>query len=214
MSLQQANHAFDQSNFVEAARLYTEYLGTRPEDCCALTSLAACLYHQGEPASASILLAQALRINDAFVPALLNMSVLLNDQHRAYESLAFTFRVKLLVPDHSLASVEFAYSLLLSGSSQQALDVLAAVPPMPGFLGGRMHFVRGRCEELLGRWREAEGSYMAALHCNDRDVYQHALIKLRTAIFRRRAPLLQMRQTHPLLAGLDDNLFRLVIKRC
>lgn len=212
MSLALAHEAFDRGDYEQAAAAYTNHLLRFPHSCAALVSLAASVYHLGDLQSAVARLTTALQLNDAYFPALLNMSLVLNDQGRCYESLAFSSHAKLLCPDNTEATVEHAYSLLQAGSAQEALAEMNTVEPTLDFHKGRAHHVKARCWEQLSFLEQAEAECLAAARACPR--YSGELARLRRVIWFRRVPVLLLRSSNALLAGLDDNLFRLVINRC
>lgn len=210
-----AHTAFDSGDFRQAAELYRAHLHVHSADCNALASLAAALYHLDQPQQAMEALQQALLFNDGHTAALLNMSILLNDQGRAYESGTFLFRLLLTHPTHPQAHTELAYAILLSGNAQAALNLLRQGQPQFGFFGGRLHFIRAQCLESLSDLEQAERGYVAALACQKDTRYAAGLERVRTRIWKRRLPLLSLReQPGSAVARLDANLFALLIKHC
>lgn len=208
-----AHTAFDAADFAQAAELYRTHLRVHTTDSNALASLAAALYHLNQPQEAMEALKQALLLNDAHTAALLNMSILLNDQSRAYESSAFIFRLLLKHPAHPQALTELAYAMLLSGSPQPALHLLTVSQLQFGFFGGRQHFIRAKCFEVLSDLAQAERSYVAAVTCQNLLPYRAGLERVRTLIWKRRLPLLSLReQPGSAVSMLDANLFALLIK--
>lgn len=210
-----AHTAFDSEDFLHAAELYRAHLRAHSADCNALASLAAALYHLNQPQQAMEALQQALMLNDGHTAALLNMSILLNDQGRAYESCTFLFRLLLEHPAHPQALTELAYALLLSGSPKAALSLISQSQPQFGFFGSRQHFIHAQCLEALNDLVKAERYYVAALAWHNDTRYSAGLERLRTLIWKRRLPLLSLREKPgSVVERLNANLFALLIKHC
>ena len=211
-----ANAAFDAADFAQAEKLYRVHVQRNQGDCNALTSLAAALYHLNRLEEAIEVLQYVLMLNESHCAALLNMSVLLNDQGRGYESSAFSGRLILHAPKHTLALMELGYAMVLCGCPEQALKLITRLqPPLCGFFAGRAHFIRGKCWELLGDLEPAERAYMAAVACQGLELYQTGLTRVRTLIWRRRLPVLCLReQAGSAVARLNPNLFALLINHC
>ncbi|MDP2469496.1 MAG: tetratricopeptide repeat protein [Candidatus Palauibacterales bacterium] len=155
---------------------------------------------QGDTARAESYYRRAIGIDDLFVPAKMNLVVLLNAQGRNDEAETLLRQVLDAYPDNHDAEYALALLLVETGRSEEALEWLTrAAEGMPART--RVRYNLGLLQQQLGRVGEAESSLRATLAAEPGNLdYLYALADFyaRRGEYRRALELAdRMIATHP-----------------
>lgn len=207
---------FDREEYSKALAAYEQRYDSSPRDVSNLVSMGGCLYLLEDLRNAEVLLRRALSLQHECFPALVNISLVLNDSYRWSEASAFIEHAMLKKPSNQFARLEFAISCVYLKQTRAADAILASLEEnnnFPSFFKSRLIFARALSAKNDGNLGLCEDLLLRAYEVCMRGLYEHHIRLLRSKIFERHEKFLVWRDSKAHVLNLmGEHLFRRVVR--